>query len=79
MLRVESEVDVGLLIPGLPNPDTSGRMARPELGDGAYADENLMPSPGGGIGIEIVSVEAGVSTRGKAPMGGPRGVNPGAS
>ena len=76
---MESEVDVGLLIPGLPNPDTSGRIARPEVGDGAYADENPMPGPGGGIGIGIVSVEAGVSTRGKAPTGGPRGVNPGGS
>ena len=79
MLRVESEVDVGFLIPGLPNPDTSCRMARPELGDGAYADENAMPGPGGGIGIGIVSVEAGVSTSRNAPTGGPRGVSPGGS
>ena len=76
---MESEVDVGLLIPGLPNPGTSGRMARPEVGDGAYADENPMPGRGGGIGIRTVSVEAGVSTRGKAPTGGPRGVNSGGS
>ena len=55
---MESEVDVGFLIPGLPNPDTSGRTATPELGDGAYADENAMPGPGGGIGIGIVLVEA---------------------
>ena len=71
MLRVESEVGVGFLI-----PYTSGRMAIPELGDGAYADENPMPGPGGGIGIGIVSVEAGVSTCGNAPTGGSRGVNP---
>ena len=59
---MESEDDVGLLIPDLLSP-TSGRTA----------DENPMPSPpspGGGIGMGIVSVEAGVSTRGNAPTGG---------
>ena len=57
----------------------SGKTAGPELGDGAYADKNAIPEPGGGIGIGIVSVEAGVSTHSNAPTGGPRGVKPGGS
>lgn len=64
---LESAADVGLPIPGM----TAG----PELGGGVYADKNAMPGWGGGI--EIVSVEPGVSTCGDMPTGGPRGMKPG--